>query len=726
MLQEYQLLYLDNDIPINKSFYCNNGDIKARGLEVHVLDNSVAKDCTGLELRMIVKVPSGEMFEATVANGLVTVLNVTGGIYQVLFPNNMGKGRLTAEIQLSNTVPEVIVSRKFSILGDGSLTSDGNISVLPGAGMLAPIIVAEPERVAAEVLRKTDEAARKTAETTRAGFYTGFDSSLAAVTNRVDDIITTPVPVGEVIAQEIIDARQGTGSVGTNITDVKAKLAEVTERQGMPNGNMTVDVNEAHCINADTPLNIPSYVGDVDNEVTHPSVVYFNKPFNGYKYWMAFTPYPLGNKIYENPSIVASNDGINWVVPNGITNPIIPQPAGNAGYFNSDTHLLLDKDGKTLYLSYKTTDALGTRIDIIKSIDGISWSTPKTILANQDSICPIIKWDGFAYNLWTVLTTNTPYTLEKRTCLTPDGVYSNPITCTFPLPAGRYMWHYDIYQYGEEYHMVMQDSLGAYGVHGVIYFAKSTDGITWTRSNEAILKEDYGKWDKFYYKPAIIPFFKNGAIAYRMWYGSNFPKWLIGVTEITFDKTQRKLNDASKLTAGLYGLNNVKAIDIFNRANNAALGNLNSGQPWATVGNSLAIENGKLVNLNGLNSCNVVDTGLIDNYKISVKVNNDAEGFIYFRFTDTGHFYRFGKPAAGGSIELRKYNGGSTALAYELGISNAGDTVTVEIKNNVITCRVNGTLKARVTDSFNASASKCGIKSEVLGASFSNFYVESI
>jgi len=230
MLKEYQLLYLDNDIPINRSFYCNNGDVKSRGLEVHVLDNSVAKDCAGLTLRMIVKVPSGEMFEATVANGLVTVLNAATGIYQVLFPNNMGKGRLIAEIQLSNTVPEVIVSRKFSILGDGSLTSDGNISVLPGAGILAPIIAAEPERVAAENLRKTDEAARKTAEATRAGFYTGFNSSLAAVTNRVDDIITTPVPTGEVIAQEIIDARQGEGSVGANLTGVKTQLSHITKQ----------------------------------------------------------------------------------------------------------------------------------------------------------------------------------------------------------------------------------------------------------------------------------------------------------------------------------------------------------------------------------------------------------------------------------------------------------------------------------------------------------------
>lgn len=146
MLQEYQVLYLDNDIPINRSFYCNNGDIKSRGLEVHVLDNSQAKDCTGLTIKMIVKVPSGEMFEATVANGLVTVLNAATGIYQILFPNNMGRGRLIAEIQLSNAVPEVIVSRKFSIAGDGSLTSDGSISALPAGGLLWNVLTNETQR----------------------------------------------------------------------------------------------------------------------------------------------------------------------------------------------------------------------------------------------------------------------------------------------------------------------------------------------------------------------------------------------------------------------------------------------------------------------------------------------------------------------------------------------------------------------------------------------------
>jgi len=216
MLQDYQVLYLDNDIPINRSFYCNNGDIRTRGLEVHVLDNSMAKDCTGLSMKTIIRVPSGEMFEATVANGLVTVLNAATGIYQVLFPNNMGKGRLIAEIQLSNTVPEVIVSRKFSILGDGSLTSDGQINALPGAGLLYPIIAAEPARVTAEI-------ARALAETTRAGFYTGFNSSLAAVTtqdilpSRLDDNINYLLGVEDLTLDWVL------GSIQSGIINPLAK-----------------------------------------------------------------------------------------------------------------------------------------------------------------------------------------------------------------------------------------------------------------------------------------------------------------------------------------------------------------------------------------------------------------------------------------------------------------------------------------------------------------------
>ncbi|OQY38473.1 MAG: hypothetical protein B6226_03600, partial [Candidatus Cloacimonetes bacterium 4572_65] len=61
-------------------------------------------------------------------------------------------------------------------------------------------------------------------------------------------------------------------------------------------------------INAENPLYIESYVEGSD-EVVHPDVIYFAEAWNGYHYWMVFTPFPDAQAEYENPSIVCSQDG---------------------------------------------------------------------------------------------------------------------------------------------------------------------------------------------------------------------------------------------------------------------------------------------------------------------------------------------------------------------------------------------------------------------------------
>lgn len=79
------------------------------------------------------------------------------------------------------------------------------------------------------------------------------------------------------------------------------------------------------------PCAIPTVDGS--GECTHPSVIdsvsILGSPWHGYRYWMAFTPYP-GNDDrrfrLENPSVVASHDGIEWIVPEGVANPLIPPP----------------------------------------------------------------------------------------------------------------------------------------------------------------------------------------------------------------------------------------------------------------------------------------------------------------------------------------------------------------------------------------------------------------
>ncbi|WP_300685010.1 hypothetical protein [Chryseobacterium sp.] len=77
--------------------------------------------------------------------------------------------------------------------------------------------------------------------------------------------------------------------------------------------------------------NKPSFIKDISAPnygYCHPDVQYFPDGFNGYKYWMVFTPYngAVGadpdSKRYENPTIVVSNDGLSWSPPSGISNPV--------------------------------------------------------------------------------------------------------------------------------------------------------------------------------------------------------------------------------------------------------------------------------------------------------------------------------------------------------------------------------------------------------------------
>ncbi len=92
-------------------------------------------------------------------------------------------------------------------------------------------------------------------------------------------------------------------------------------------------------------LEIPTY--DDEGQCVHPSVRYIHGGWAGYEWWMAFTPYPDGNSNHENPSLVASNDGIHWVVPAGLTNPIDPAPPHG---HNADTELVYD--GKNMLVYY--------------------------------------------------------------------------------------------------------------------------------------------------------------------------------------------------------------------------------------------------------------------------------------------------------------------------------------------------------------------------------------
>jgi hypothetical protein len=102
-----------------------------------------------------------------------------------------------------------------------------------------------------------------------------------------------------------------------------------TEDLGTIKINAVANANEPGASNEDLIRDISG--GNAS--YCHPDVEYFPQGFNGYKYWMVFTPYfgIIGSdrkaSLYENPTVVVSNNGTEWFTPSGAVNPLQRRPA---------------------------------------------------------------------------------------------------------------------------------------------------------------------------------------------------------------------------------------------------------------------------------------------------------------------------------------------------------------------------------------------------------------
>jgi hypothetical protein len=226
------------------------------------------------------------------------------------------------------------------------------------------------------------------------------------------------------------------------------------------------------------PLDIPTYDGDPS--VGHPSVVFVPEGWNGYRYWMAFTPFPDDER--ENPSIVVSQDGIRWRVPDGLSNPVVSaDEVRRAGYrYNSDPELVLTPDGRML-LYYRPFSGQGNEAIFSKcSHDGAVWSNGRMVLCNRairyaaGLLSPAVEvgTDG-VFVMWTVNGLHLGRrVIERRTSL--DGLrWSPPERCA--VPRGVNPWHLDVVATGGLYHMLVSDRTR-------LFYWTSEDGRAWTGS----------------------------------------------------------------------------------------------------------------------------------------------------------------------------------------------------------------------------------------------------
>ena len=245
----------------------------------------------------------------------------------------------------------------------------------------------------------------------------------------------------------------------------------------------------------------------------HPSVVYKADGWNGFKYWMAMTPYPDLNDEYEDPSILCSNDGTTWSIPAGLTNPI--DNGGSSPNHNADPELYWDATYTTLYCFWTHwTNATSTyRIYRMSSADGSTWGSKTEVKSGTGYlyVSPAIVFDGLAYRLYCFDITTSPNTLTFYTCTTLTGTWSPVNTCIISgIPTGRDPWHLSVYKVGATFvGLLTTCTIDVSGTEPRVGVMTSSDGITWTFRGETMFKIGVGWDDGNIYRSTAVPLNAN-------------------------------------------------------------------------------------------------------------------------------------------------------------------------------------------------------------------------
>lgn len=299
---------------------------------------------------------------------------------------------------------------------------------------------------------------------------------------------------------KLVPDGDGTYSVAVHNTSDQNAQSNLDTRRARLNSDIKF-------LNIETP--------DGTGECTHPSVVRLRTFFGGYRFWMAMTPYK--DVTQENPCIYASNDGVDWIVPNGLTNPLYPAPSGTPDNYNSDTNLIYIPSTRRLRLYYREFTTTKVTIYMSESSDGVNWSDKIacTFDDNTDPIAPSVIYTDKYY-----MFIGRKFGFYESI----DGInWSNFKDAKTNIDKTGLIWHVDVYNDETCYRMIAAVSRRRNGIASAnqtqLYYATSEDMVNWVFDTRPLVaREPEGKFDERVYKSCVV------------WYGSNPLIYVSGVT----------------------------------------------------------------------------------------------------------------------------------------------------------------------------------------------------
>ncbi len=202
---------------------------------------------------------------------------------------------------------------------------------------------------------------------------------------------------------------------------------------------------------------------------THPAILYIPNGWNQYTHWLATTPYPNSDIRFENPCIYRANQE-NDIIPSCyspiLKNPILPHPGGKA--YNSDPELFIHEN--TLYCIVRENENKHylREIKLMSSIDGETWTNPKTIYHSNDEDRQLLspsyiktenKHQIYFLNGDAGIGKHGRCTgieiIESEDLATDSFKFVNKGTFTNSKETGIEPWHFDLFEYKNCLYMIL-------------------------------------------------------------------------------------------------------------------------------------------------------------------------------------------------------------------------------------------------------------------------------
>jgi len=256
-----------------------------------------------------------------------------------------------------------------------------------------------------------------------------------------------------------------------------------------------------------TVMSVPTYDGS--GESVHPDVAAFDAPWHGARYWLTVTPYPKSNQALENPSILASDDGVTVGVPAGLTNPVIA-PTRKSKDYNSDPELLYEPATDRLVLFYRLVEKKTNTLRVSTSRDGVTWTAapaPFWERSHQVVSPTVAPRSGVAARMWYVnagkrgceakstrVVTRSASDLSGRIV---DTKWLDPRPTDLSIP-GYVIWHIKarwVPEKSEYWMLISAFPVNGNGCHtDDLFFARSADGLHWTTYAEPVMRHEERDW----------------------------------------------------------------------------------------------------------------------------------------------------------------------------------------------------------------------------------------